>query len=465
MELIWHKDAKASTYYATHNGRRIATARKDAGGAWIGSVVGLGHNFGGRRLMDVKGLALVHAERIYGEGEWTLSPARDLKPGMILGRDTWKDGEREIVSVDVDPEAQTVSVGLTSESARELGLTLDDTCAIDAMVRVKVVTEESDVAEQAPASTVPVRVEDVTPGMKVMGKGGTVMEVTSGGELIREGWQAGAVRHSYRTLTESPCTGGSVTLPAGTVLRRITETEETPATVDAPAVEPTPETVRCDARRPGNERLQCIRMAGHSGAHRDPVAVGWSDAVGTAPEGQSIGETEAPVTACGLRRLGWERPGPGARRLPCTLPTGHTQPHRDAFRRSFVRSEADATEDKVTAPVPTEVGQVIDLHPFTAIVDVIAGTGVLISPPASDDVTVSAGGASLHDALLADVMRRLALLGVEALEGENDGLSLEGVTDDGRKVFSLYVSDCITTEPDFEEVACSIEALRRAAGL
>lgn len=143
IEITWHKDAKPSTYYATHNGRRIATARKEAtGGAWIGSVVGFGHAFGGRRLMDVKELAQRHVERIYGEGEWTLFPARDLKPGMILGRDTWKDGEREIVSVDVDTEAQTVSVELTSESARELGLTLDDTCAIDAMVRVKVVTED-----------------------------------------------------------------------------------------------------------------------------------------------------------------------------------------------------------------------------------------------------------------------------------------------------------------------------------
>ncbi|MGW4750507.1 hypothetical protein ACWEPR_38015, partial [Streptomyces sp. NPDC004290] len=322
MELItWHKDAVASTYYATHNGKRIATARKEAtGGAWIGSVVGLGFTFGGRRLMDVKELAQRHVERIYGDdSDWTLFPARDLKPGMILGRDTWKDGAREVVSVDVDTEAQTVSVELTSESARELGLTLDETCAIDAMVRVKVVAEESDVAEQAPTPTEPVRVEDVTPGMKLMSKGGTVTEVTSGGELIREGWQAGAVRHSYRTLTESPCTGGGVTLPAGTVLRRVVETGETPATVDAPAAEPTAETVRCDAHRPGNERLGCIRMAGHSGAHRDPVAVGWSDSVGT-------GETEAPVTTCGLRRLGWERPGPGARRLPCTLPTGHTQP-------------------------------------------------------------------------------------------------------------------------------------------
>lgn len=124
IEITWHKDAKANTYYATHNGKRIATARKEAtGSAWIGTVVGLGFPFGGRRLMDVKELAQRHVERIYGGGEWTLFPARDLKPGMILGRDTWKDGDREVVSVDVDTEAQTVSVELTSEGARELGFT------------------------------------------------------------------------------------------------------------------------------------------------------------------------------------------------------------------------------------------------------------------------------------------------------------------------------------------------------
>ncbi|WP_181009318.1 hypothetical protein [Streptomyces sp. SM11] len=44
-------------------------------------------------------------------------------------------------------------------------------------------------------------------------------------------------------------------------------------------------------------------------------------------------------------------------------------------------------------------------------------------------------------------------------------MSLEGVTADGRHVFSPYVSDSITTEPDFEEVAVAIEALREAAGL
>lgn len=32
-------------------------------------------------------------------------------------------------------------------------------------------------------------------------------------------------------------------------------------------------------------------------------------------------------------------------------------------------------------------------------------------------------------------------------------------------MFSLYLSDSITAEPDFEEVACSIEALRQAACL
>ncbi|MFF3351081.1 hypothetical protein ACFYWN_00325 [Streptomyces sp. NPDC002917] len=127
--------------------------------------------------------------------------------------------------------------------------------------------------------------------------------------------------------------------------------------------------------------------------------------------------------------------------------------------------EADQRAESRAVEVEALGMQTIDLHPFVAVVDVIAGTGVLISPPASEDVTLSEGGASLHDSLCADALRRLAPLGVEALEGEDGGLSLEGVTDDGRKVFSLYVSDCITTEPDFEEVAVSIEALREAAGL
>jgi hypothetical protein len=160
-------------------------------------------------------------------------------------------------------------------------------------------------------------------------------------------------------------------------------------------------------------------------------------------------ESEEPAL-CGKRRPGWEQEGPGRHRLPCLRPASHGGLHRDAFRAEWLASEA---------------GQVIDLHPFTAIVDVMAGTGVLISPPASEDVTLSAGGASLHDSLCADALRRLVPLGVEALEGEHGGLSLEGITNDGRKVFSLYVSDCITTEPDFEEVAVSIEALREAAGL
>jgi hypothetical protein len=292
---------------------------------------------------------------------------------MILGRDSWKDGEREIVSVDVDTEAQTVTVELTSESARELGFTLDGTYVVDEMVRVKVQPEP----EPEPS----VIVGDVV----------SFYDCTATVTAVGAGW--------VEFVRQDGTTG----------------------------------------RKPADHDFQVI-------GHTEP-------------------ETEAPVTVCGLRRVGWERPGPGAHRLPCTLPTGHTHPHRDAFGRSFTRSEADATEDKATTPVAPEVGQVIDLHPFTAIVDVIAGTGVLISPPVSEDLSVSAGGASLHDALLADVMRRLALLGVEALEGEDDGLSLEGVTEDGRKVFSLYLSDAITTEPDFEEVACSIEALRHAAGL
>lgn len=101
MELIlWHKDAKPSSYYATQDGKRIPTARKE-GTSWTGTVVGLGFSFGGRRRGDVKELAQRHGERIFGSGEWTLFPARDLNPGMVVGRDTWKDGDQEFVSVEV----------------------------------------------------------------------------------------------------------------------------------------------------------------------------------------------------------------------------------------------------------------------------------------------------------------------------------------------------------------------------
>ncbi|MFD3787575.1 hypothetical protein [Streptomyces cyaneofuscatus] len=88
-----------------------------------------------------------------------------------------------------------------------------------------------------------------------------------------------------------------------------------------------------------------------------------------------------------------------------------------------------------------------------------------ISPTASEDLALPEGGASLHDSLHADALHRRLRHGVEALEREDCEMSLEGVTADGRHVFSLYVSDSITTEPDFEEVAVAIEALREAAGL
>ncbi|MFD8235607.1 hypothetical protein ACFV20_27460 [Streptomyces sp. NPDC059696] len=75
--------------------------------------------------MDCKELTARHIERIYGEGEWELLSARDLKPGMIVTTNTMRE-EREIVAVSVDTDAQTVSVQLASESARKLGVTTGD---------------------------------------------------------------------------------------------------------------------------------------------------------------------------------------------------------------------------------------------------------------------------------------------------------------------------------------------------
>lgn len=165
---------------------------------------------------------------------------------------------------------------------------------------------------------------------------------------------------------------------------------------------------------------------------------------------ESVEEPSA-VELCGKRRPGWEQEGPGRHRLPCLLPARHGGLHRDAVRAEWLESEA---------------GQVIGLRPFTAIVDLIAGTGrLLTSPPASDDLFLSEDGASLHDSLCADTLRRLLPLGVEALDGADGRLSLKGFSDDGRKVFSLCASDCITAEPDFEEGATCTEAHREAVGL
>ncbi|MFC7902168.1 hypothetical protein ACFUV1_18710 [Streptomyces griseoincarnatus] len=397
MELTWHKDA-AGSYYATHNGRRIATARKERG-AWIGTVVGLGFTFGGRRLLDVKELAHRHAERIYGEGEWTLFPVRDLRPGMVLGCDTWRGEEREIVSVSVDTDAQTVDVELSSESSRELGFTLDATYAVGEYVRVKVQEETPTRAEDLAEGDV-IRLYDCDVRVTAVDCDPSPSVVDTVVSFVR-------VSGPYVGMT-----GRKVWSKAARVIV-VKAKEETP--------EPAPV-------RTLDDPADAQALAEYEADQRD---------------------AEESAT-CDARRSGWERPGPGRHRLPCILPARHGGLHRDALRAEWLESEA---------------GQVIDLHPFTAVVDVIAGTGVLISPPAAEDVTLSEGGASLHDSLLADALRRLLPLGVEALEGEDGGLSIEGVTEDGRKVFSLYVSDCITTEPDFEEVAASIEALRQAAGL
>ncbi|WP_030833344.1 hypothetical protein [Streptomyces hygroscopicus] len=358
VNVTWHKDS-AGSYYATHDGKRIATARKD-GNAWHGTVIGLGHGFTGRRLADVKELAHRHVERIYGEGEWTLFPARELKPGMVLGCDTWKDGEREVTSVSVDTDAQSVDVELSLESSRELGFALDHTYAVGEYVRVR------------PLEVEVVRAEHLAEGDAVWfyeGKG-IVTAVEPVGNNLGQLRVTTLFKGEYGTLTVYP----------GSTFERVRKAEEAEQ----------------------------------------------------APQGRTLDD---PADAQALAEC-------------------------EADQRDAVEAETgERFAPKALGP------QTVDLHPFTAVVDVIAGTGVLVSPPAVEDVTLSEGGATLHDSLLADALRRLLPLGVEALEGEDGGLSLEAVTPDGRKVFSLYVSACITTEPDFEEVAASIEALRQAVGL
>lgn len=132
MELIlWHKDAKPSSYYATQDGKRIPTARKE-GTSWTGTVVGLGFSFGGRRRGDVKELAQHHGERFYGSGEWILFPARDLKPGMVVGRDTRKEGRGPGIRLGRGGTSPTASEDL---ALSEGGASLHDSSHADALHR------------------------------------------------------------------------------------------------------------------------------------------------------------------------------------------------------------------------------------------------------------------------------------------------------------------------------------------
>ncbi|MEU3901640.1 hypothetical protein [Streptomyces sp. NPDC045251] len=420
MELTWHK-AAAGHYFATNaNGQRIAMARKD-GNAWHGTVVGLGFSFGGRRLADVKELALRHVERIYGEGEWTLFPARDLKPGMVVTTDAMRE-EREIVSVSVDTDAQTVEVELSSETAAELGFTLDGTYAVGEYVRVRAVATET------------VRAESLAEGDVIHFHDGqaTVTRV----ERVDSSLAQLRVCYAFRAANGSTPQCAATVYP-GSRFERTVKPAEAEVTEDAPAVE-VGDVIRfydCEATvtAVSESVVTFVRQDGTTGTK--PVGAPLN-VVGKVAEGPASARTlDDPADAQALAE--WE-----------------------ADERDAVKAEAGER----FAPEAHGM-QTIDVHPFTAIVDVIAGTGVLVSPLATGDVSLSDGGATLHDALLADALRGLLPYGIKALEGEDGGLSLEGVTEDGRKVFSLYVSDCITTEPDFEEVAASIEALRQAAGL
>ncbi|KES07070.1 hypothetical protein BU52_10765 [Streptomyces toyocaensis] len=224
--LQWHKDS-AGSYFATNaNGQRIATARKEAtGGAWIGTVVGLGFTFGGRRLMDVKELAQRHVERIYGEGVWELFPARDLKPGMVITTDTMRE-EREIVSVSVDTDAQTVSVELSSESSRELGFNLDAEYAVGEYVRVRVVPTEG------------VRAENLAEGDVLHFADGeaTVVRV----ERVESSLSQYRVCYAFRALTGAVAQC-AVTVYPGTRFERTVKPAE--RVTGAETVEETPEDV------------------------------------------------------------------------------------------------------------------------------------------------------------------------------------------------------------------------------
>ncbi|CAL9298743.1 hypothetical protein SUDANB148_02961 [Streptomyces sp. SudanB148_2056] len=228
MELTWSKTASGHYFATNANGQRIATARKEAtGSAWIGTVVGLGFTFGGRRLMDVKELAQRHVERIYGEGEWELFKAEDLVPGMVLGNDTWRGEEREVVSVAKNTDTQSVEVELTSESSRELGFNLDAEYAVGEYVRVRAVPTES------------VRAESLVAGDVIHFADGqaTVTRV----EKVDSSLSQLRILYTFRAANGATPACAVTVYPGSRYERTVKPAEETPETAvteDAPAVEP-----------------------------------------------------------------------------------------------------------------------------------------------------------------------------------------------------------------------------------
>jgi hypothetical protein len=116
--------------------------------------------------------------------------------------------------------------------------------------------------------------------------------------------------------------------------------------------------------------------------------------------------------------------------------------------------------------LPTlSVMQTIAYAAHVAHLDPVTGEGLLVRPPAADDLVDRLGHGSLHEADWNAAVRHLDDLGWEPSEDEVGGLCHVGHTRDGRAVVGLYGRAPVITAPSLAQAADAYVDLRRLAGL
>ena len=98
-----------------------------------------------------------------------------------------------------------------------------------------------------------------------------------------------------------------------------------------------------------------------------------------------------------------------------------------------------------------------------AYLDQMTGTGLLVRPKPTDDLSLSM--VSLHAADWDSAMAHLRGLGWEPTADDDGSPMLAGITADGRDIIGFYELEPITTMPTLAEAAEATEELARLAGM
>ena len=109
--------------------------------------------------------------------------------------------------------------------------------------------------------------------------------------------------------------------------------------------------------------------------------------------------------------------------------------------------------------------QTVAFASHVAYLDPLTGEGLLVLPPAADDLGDPLGGCSLHEVEWGAVVRHLDALGWEPAEGDDGGLCHVGTTRYGREVIGLYGREPVVSLLSIPEQATALHDLGRLAEL